>query len=40
MPINDASDVKRAFDYYQGRAALRMLFERGGQTFYTDFVIE
>jgi serine protease Do len=38
--VNGASDVKRAFDYYQGRAGMRMLFERGGQTYYTDFVIE
>ena len=40
IQVNDASDVKRAFDYYQGRATMRMLFERGGQTYYTDFVIE
>jgi serine protease Do len=38
-PVAGASDVARAFDYYVGRAAIRLVFERRGMTYYTDFTI-
>lgn len=38
--IEQASDVARAFDYYGGRSALRLVFERRGYFYTTDFVIQ
>lgn len=39
-PIEQASDVARAFDAYAGRGALRLVFERRGYFYTTDFVIQ
>ena len=37
--IGSAEDASRALDYYAGRGLVRMYCERGGQIFFTDFVI-
>ncbi|MFN8572566.1 MAG: trypsin-like peptidase domain-containing protein [Gemmatimonadaceae bacterium] len=39
VEITAASDVSRALETSRGRAAIRMLFERGGLFYTTDFVI-
>lgn len=38
--IEQAADVSRAFDYYGGRTGLRLVFERRGYFYTTDFVIQ
>ncbi|GMV09061.1 MAG: putative periplasmic serine endoprotease DegP-like protein [Gemmatimonadota bacterium] len=38
--IGEAADVSRAFDYYGGRSGLRLVFERRGYFYTTDFVIQ
>ncbi len=38
--IEQASDVSRAFDYYGGKTGLRLVFERRGYFYTTDFVIQ
>jgi serine protease Do len=38
--IDQAADVSRAFDYYGGRTGLRVVFERRGYFYTTDFVIQ
>ena len=38
-PIATAEDASRALDYYAGRGLIRMELERGGQRWYTDFMI-
>ncbi len=38
--IEQAADVARAFDFYGGRSALRLVFERRGYFYTTDFVIQ
>jgi serine protease Do len=40
LPIASASDVQRAIDTYAGRAAMRILYERGGRIYYQDVVIQ
>ena len=37
--IGSAEDASRALDYYAGRGLIRMVCERNGQPFFTDFVI-
>ena len=37
--IGSAEDASRALDYYAGRGAIRMICERNGQLFATEFVI-
>jgi serine protease Do len=39
-PIASAEDVARAFSYFSGRAPMRVVFERGGQTFITDLLVQ
>ena len=39
-PIEQAADVSRAFDNYGGRTGLRLVFERRGYFYTTDFVIQ
>ena len=39
-PIADASEAARALDYYGGRGPIRVFFERSGQVYSTDFVIQ
>ncbi|MFN8581849.1 MAG: trypsin-like peptidase domain-containing protein [Gemmatimonadaceae bacterium] len=39
LEISAASEVSKALDYYGSRAGIRMLFERGGLIYTTDFVI-
>ena len=39
-PIREAADVARAFESYGGRTVMRMFFERGGQIYTTDFVLQ
>ena len=39
-PIADAAEAARALDYYGGRGPIRVFFERGGQVYSTDFVIQ
>ncbi|MFL5575353.1 MAG: trypsin-like peptidase domain-containing protein [Gemmatimonadaceae bacterium] len=39
-PIVDAGEAARALDYYAGRGPIRVFFERGGQVYSTDFVIQ
>jgi serine protease Do len=39
-PIDDADEAARALDYYGGRGPIRVYFERGGQVYSTDFVIQ
>ena len=38
--IDQAADVSRAFEYYGGRTGLRLIFERRGYFYTTDFVIQ
>ncbi len=38
--INTAADVKTALDTYAGRAAMRVVWERGGRIYYNDIVIQ
>ncbi|MCC6927511.1 MAG: trypsin-like peptidase domain-containing protein [Gemmatimonadaceae bacterium] len=38
--IEQAADVSRAFDNYGGRSGLRLVFERRGYFYTTDFVIQ
>ena len=40
LPIASAADVQRAIDTYAGRSAMRMVYERGGRTYYQDVVIQ
>ena len=40
LPIATAADVQRAIDTYAGRAAMRILYERGGRIYYQDVVIQ
>ena len=40
LPIASAADVQRAIESYAGRAAMRILYERGGRIYYTDVVIQ
>ena len=37
--IGSAEDASRALDYYAGRGPIRLICEREGQLFSTDFVI-
>ena len=37
--IGSAEDASRALDYYAGRGPIRLICERDGQLFSTDFVI-
>jgi serine protease Do len=37
--VASADDAQRAIDYFAGRGAIRLVFERGGQLGTTDFVI-
>jgi serine protease Do len=39
-PVADAAQAGRALDYYGGRGPIRVFFERGGQVYSTDFVIQ
>ena len=39
-PIDDAAEAARALDYYGGRGPIRVFFEREGQIYSTDFVIQ
>jgi S1-C subfamily serine protease len=39
-PIDDADEAARALDYYGGRGPIRVFFERAGQVYSTDFVIQ
>ena len=39
QPVGSAEDASRALDYYAGRGAIRMICERNGQLFATEFVI-
>ena len=39
-PIEQAADVSRAFDSYGGKTGLRVVFERRGYFYTTDFVIQ
>ena len=39
-PIADAAEAARALDYYGGRGPIRVFFERAGQVYSTDFVIQ
>jgi S1-C subfamily serine protease len=39
-PIDDATEAARALDYYGGRGPIRVFFEREGQVYSTDFVIQ
>ena len=38
-PIEQATDVARAFEYYGGRSVIRMVFERRGFMYTRDFEI-
>jgi serine protease Do len=38
-PIDNASDVARAFAFYGGSAGIRIVFERGGMVYTTDIVV-
>lgn len=38
-PIEQATDVARAFEYYGGRSIIRMVFERRGFMYTRDFEI-
>ncbi|HUQ83856.1 MAG TPA: trypsin-like peptidase domain-containing protein [Gemmatimonadaceae bacterium] len=40
LPVASASDVQKAIDTYAGRSAIRIVYERGGQIYYTDVVIQ
>ncbi len=39
-PVSQASDVAKAFDSYAGRTGIRLVFERRGFFYSTDFVIQ
>ena len=39
-PIEQAADVSRAIDTYGGRSGIRLVFERRGYFYTTDFVIQ
>jgi serine protease Do len=39
-PIERAADVSRAIEYYSGRSGIRLVFERGGYFYTTDFVVQ
>ena len=39
-PIASANDVQRAIEYYAGRSAMTILFERSGTVYRTDIVIQ
>jgi serine protease Do len=39
-PIDDAGEAAKALDYYGGRGPIRVFFERQGQVYSTDFVIQ
>lgn len=39
-PVADADEAARALDYYGGRGAIRMYFERGRRVYSTDFMIQ
>jgi S1-C subfamily serine protease len=38
-PIEQATDVSRAFEYYGGRSIIRMVYERRGFMYTRDFEI-
>jgi serine protease Do len=38
-PIGNADEAAKAIEYYGGRGAIRLYFERGGQVYSTDFMI-
>ena len=38
-PIQSADEAARAIDAYAGRGLIRMVLERGGRAFFTDFII-
>jgi serine protease Do len=38
-PITSAQDAAKALDYFSGRGAIKMFFERGGNVYWTDFII-
>lgn len=38
-PIESADEAARAIDAYAGRGLIRMYYERGGQAYFTDFII-
>ena len=38
-PISSAQDVAKALDYFAGRGAIRLFFERAGNVYFTDFSI-
>ena len=38
-PISSAQDVAKALDYFAGRGAIRLFFERSGNVYFTDFSI-
>ncbi|MBA3341239.1 MAG: trypsin-like peptidase domain-containing protein [Gemmatimonadaceae bacterium] len=40
VPIADAESAARALDYYGGRGAIAMYFERQGRVYTTEFVIQ
>jgi serine protease Do len=40
LAIATVADVQRAIDTYAGRAAMRILYERGGRIYYQDVVIQ
>ena len=40
QPVTTAEEAARALEYFGGRGAIRMYFERGGQIYSTDFMIQ
>jgi serine protease Do len=39
-PVTDAPSAARVLEYYVGRSAIRMYYERAGNLLYTDFRIK